>query len=367
MMIKKQLIALAVAGMSVMSIAQAEEFLDNRWYVAPFGTYVMPDGNRGVRDGFGGGLGVGKILNQHFNVELRGLYQEYSGFANINPGRQREGGDWRMAGGTVDLQYHFLREALMPYKLSPYTVIGAGAMNNWVPGASALSVIGEAGVGVTYELLDNLLLRTDVRYRYANDFHADLHSQANQHHEMVVNAGVVIPFGEKPKAAVKVEEPVPVPKAIDCSTLDDDNDSVNNCEDKCPKTPAGKKVDATGCQVIVLHGVNFAKDQPNPKKQAKNYGIIKGGIDILNGTAKELVASSNGGQIHLDGYTSSEGSDAYNMALSQRRVEAVMKYLKDKGVTNEIVPTGHGEENLIISPEKNESDREQNRRVEIHF
>lgn len=353
---KKQLIALAVAGMSVMSVAQAEEFLDNRWYVAPFGTYVMPDGRRGVEDGWGGGLGVGKILNEHFNVELRGFYQNYGGFDNIIRGQKRSGGAWQMAGGTADLQYHFMRKALQDYKISPYAVIGAGAMNNWVPGDQGVSFIAEAGIGATYELMDNLLLRADVRYRYANDFGANLHSTVNDYHDMVVNAGVVIPFGEKPKAAVvKAEEPV----KTDCSTLDSDNDGVNDCVDKCPNTLSGSTVDASGCPVsIELKGVQFKVDSAVLTPTAKA---------ILDGVARDLIASSQGKDIEVQGHTSSEASDAYNMKLSQRRSQAVVNYLKARGVKDKLYAKGYGETQLKVQDGKNESLRAINRRVELHW
>src|SRR5437763_272106 len=48
---------------------------DTRWYVAPYGTFLKTGGDRNSHDGWGGGLGVGKMLNKHFNVELKGFYQ----------------------------------------------------------------------------------------------------------------------------------------------------------------------------------------------------------------------------------------------------------------------------------------------------
>lgn len=359
-MIKKQLIALVLTSTSMMSVAQAEEFLDNRWYVAPFGTYVMPDGDRGVKDGWGGGLGVGKILNEHFNVELKGFYQEYSGFENINPIYAHEGGDWRMAGGTADLQYHFLRKELQNYKVSPYAVIGAGAMNNWVPRDSAISFLTEAGIGATYELMDNLLLRTDVRYRYTNDFQANLHSKVDNYHDMVVNAGVVIPFGAKPKAAVR-EEPTATPAPAlaprtDCSTLDSDNDGVNDCSDKCSGSLSGSKVDEFGCPISVeLKGVQFRVNSAILTENAKS---------VLDGVAKDLIASSQGKEIEVQGHTSSEGSNAHNMKLSQRRSQSVVNYLKKRGVTDRIYAKGYGE-SRPIADNRTEAGRSANRRVEL--
>lgn len=368
-MIKKQLIALALAGMSVMSItAQAEEFLDNRLYVAPFGTYVMPDGNRDVKDAWGAGLGVGKIINEHFNIELKGFYQNFrGGYANTNVNPNYRGGQWQMAGGLAELQYHFMRKALQDMKISPYAVLGVGGATNWVPKADAISLVTEAGVGATYELMDNLLLRADVRYRYMNDFHANLANNADMHHDMVVNAGVVVPFGPKPVAA-PIPEPVVQAPAPDCSTLDDDNDGVNNCMDKCPNSLSSSKVNAVGCPIsIVLKGVNFKVNSADLTDNAKI---------ILDGVARNLIAASQGKDIEVQGHTSSEGSNALNMSLSIRRSQSVVNYLKAHGVKDRLFAKGFGENKLLVIPDTNknakinqslEMSREKNRRVELHW
>ncbi|MGZ5007590.1 MAG: OmpA family protein, partial [Methylobacter sp.] len=107
-MLRKNLLTIAsLAGIGLLSQAQAGDwfhndddgrrFDDNRWYVAPFGSFVRTGGDRKASDGWGGGMGIGKILNRHFNVEMRGFYQEFSG-AN---------GPWSLTGGTADLQYYF--------------------------------------------------------------------------------------------------------------------------------------------------------------------------------------------------------------------------------------------------------------------
>jgi OOP family OmpA-OmpF porin len=44
-----------------------------------------------------------------------------------------------------------------------------------------------------------------------------------------------------------------------CADLDDDNDGVNNCDDKCPTTAAGEAIGADGCPVPVV------EPEPAPK------------------------------------------------------------------------------------------------------
>ena len=332
-----------LTGLGLTVSAQAEELLDDRWYVTAFGSYVNPGGDRIASNaGWGAGAGVGKIIDEHFNVELRGFY---NGFENEGPTRSARKGDWTLAGGTADVQYYFWRD-----KFSPYTVAAIGGMNSQVRNRSEVGFIGELGAGFTYELCDHLLLRSDVRYRYNNNFDANLQpNRQNEYHDMVVNVGFVVPIGPKPQA------PAPEP-AADCSTLDSDSDGVNDCLDTCPSTMAGSKVDGSGCPVsLELKGVNFEYDSAQ---------LTPGAMAILDGVAEGLMAAQQKNDIEVRGHTSSEGSNRHNMRLSQRRSQSVVDYLRMKGVTNNLTAHGYGED-MPIADNTSEEGRRQNRRVEL--
>ncbi len=344
-MINKHLLALSlIIGIGFAASAQAEEeFLDNRWYVAPFGSYVKPGGDRISNEkGYGAGIGFGKIIDKHFNVELRGFY---NGFDDERP-RFGKQGQWDLAGGTADLQYYFWRDTF-----SPYTVIAAGGMNSNVNGNSGIGIIGEAGAGFTYELHDNFLLRSDVRYRYNNNLNAHLTPNGtDEYHDMVVNVGFVVPLGPKPKPAAPVE------KVADCSTLDSDSDGVNDCIDTCPGTMAGSKVNEQGCPIsLELKGVNF---------QYNTAELTPNAQSILDGVAENLMTYPQKVDLEVRGHASSEGSSKYNLRLSQKRSESVVEYLRMKGVTNNMTAHGYGEE-MPIADNSTEEGRQQNRRVEL--
>lgn len=67
----------------------------------------------------------------------------------------------------------------------------------------------------------------------------------------------------------------------------------------------------------------------------------------------------------IEGYTDYKGSDAYNLVLSQRRADSVMKYLADKGVAKErMEAVGRGKGNFTEGTTDAEK-RQQNRRVVI--
>ncbi|MFA5982634.1 MAG: OmpA family protein [Methylococcaceae bacterium] len=347
MFIKHITAFVAITSIGFSAMAQAESVQDTRWYAAPFGTFVNAAGDRGSRDGWGAGLGIGKIINEHFNVELRGIYQGFDHF--VGNGRT---GRWDLTGGNVDLQYYFNRDTF-----SPYAVAGLGAINTSVPGDSGTGFIGEAGAGFTYELHDNFLLRSDVRYRYNNNFGANLRNGQNEYNDLVVNVGFVVPFGAKPKAVEAKTEFVPKAEPVtDCSSLDSDHDGVNNCSDKCPGTISGSKVDYYGCPLsIELKGVHFKYNSAE---------LTENAMTILDGVAESLIAYPQTKAIEVAGHTSSEGSNAYNQKLSQRRSQSVVSYLKEKGVKDKLYAKGYGESSPIAD-NSTESGREQNRRVEL--
>lgn len=378
-MFKKQLLVLAVlASIASLSQVQAADELapvteqqpnllppaeesaftestaptDTRWYVAPYGTFLKTGGDRNAHDGWGGGLAVGKMLNKYFNVELKGFAETANGYNDWrDPTRRNVGGSWDFTGATADVQYFPFRG-----KFSPYTVIGLGGMNTDVPGRSGASFIGEAGAGFTYEILDNLSVRSDVRYRYNQNFNANLQQGTNEFHDMTVNVGFVVPFGDKPKA-VEPPAPMPTPVAVaDCSTMDSDGDGVNDCLDKCPGTIAGSKVDANGCPIsLELKGVNFEYDSAK---------LTQNAMFVLDGVAQSLINYPLKDDLEVHGHTSSEGSDAYNMKLSQKRSQSVANYLASRGVTNRLIARGYGE-SQPVADNSTEAGREQNRRVEL--
>jgi OOP family OmpA-OmpF porin len=340
-MSKKLLIALCLVGAT--SNAMAGEFNDDRFYVAPFGSYINTGGDRNAPDGWGAGMGIGKIVNEHINVELKGFWQNF--------GTYSRGGQWDLTGGSADLQYFYMRDAF-----SPYTVVGLGGMNTSTNNRSGAGFIGEVGAGFTYELLDNLLLRSDVRYRYNNNFDAQLQNHKDEYHDMVVNLGFVVPIGDKPQSTAIEPAAVPPAAKLECADRDTDHDGVNDCDDKCPGTLAGTKVDDLGCPIrIELRGVNFKYDSAE---------LTDGAKAILDGVSESLIAFPQKKDIEVKGHTSSEGTNAYNRKLSQRRSASVVAYLKQKGVTNRLHAKGYGED-YPVADNSTETGRSKNRRVEL--
>ena len=66
----------------------------------------------------------------------------------------------------------------------------------------------------------------------------------------------------------------------------------------------------------------------------------------------------------MQGHTSSEGSDSYNLKLSQKRANSVVQFLESKGVSNRLSAKGFGEAKPVAD-NRTEIGRSENRRVEL--
>jgi len=82
--------------------------------------------------------------------------------------------------------------------------------------------------------------------------------------------------------------------------------------------------------------------------------------------AVEFVKKYPDSKISVEGYTDSRGTDKYNLGLSERRAQAVKKYLEDKGGVSagRITALGKGKADPI-GDNKTEKGRFENRRVEV--
>ena len=126
--------------------------------------------------------------------------------------------------------------------------------------------------------------------------------------------------------------------------------------------------------------------QRAPTIPSPNAVLTDDGIDILNPIQFEYDSAQITGEesqqtldevaeilkenpdmhIEIGGHTSSEGSDAYNQDLSERRAEEVARQLEARGVDpNQLDTEGYGE-STPIADNSTEDGREANRRVEFN-
>ncbi len=167
---------------------------------------------------------------------------------------------------------------------------------------------------------------------------------------------------------------------------DTDEDGVPDPQDKCPNTPKGCPVDANGCPLDSDgDGVIDCEDKcPTEAGPASNNGcpdwqdlslenilfdfdksdLKSAGKDELDGLANTLNSAKEY-DIEVGGHTDNIGTEAYNMKLSERRAQSVVKYLLMKGVNNAYIVEHYYGESKPAVPNTSIQNRQKNRRVEF--
>ncbi|WP_448697669.1 OmpA family protein [Mucilaginibacter sp. AW1-3] len=157
-------------------------------------------------------------------------------------------------------------------------------------------------------------------------------------------------------------------------TQDSDGDGVPDAFDKCPNTPAGTKVDGSGCPLEVVKPVEKVYITEADRKVVKDaianleFDLGKATIRAhsfpsLDRVARLLVDKNF--SLKLAGHTDNTGSSDLNMRLSKDRAESIKNYLVSKGANpSRIEATGYGETQPIAT-NKTAAGRQKNRRVEF--
>lgn len=113
-------------------------------------------------------------------------------------------------------------------------------------------------------------------------------------------------------------------------------------------------IDPPGCG-DTLYGVQFDYDSAVIRRESYDT------IDSLRGG----LTNSSSAAITIVGHTSNEGSDAYNRDLSERRAEAVVTALVERGLAADTLSAKGAGEAEPIADNASETGRSLNRRVEI--
>jgi len=372
------LIALALVGGS--AAVHAQDF--GNWYIAPRIGADFSDSNRKTDTSLWGGIGVGVWVNPHLAVDF-----EYTiNNASFKDNSFRAGHEWESVGLGVSARWFFGDEGA---QWRPYVMAGLGALRHAAYSGVLVEPTGynsdgwdpmaTIGGGVQYNMSDRVALRGEIAARYDHDNNTlnttgealgYTGKRRSGFTDGIVSVGLVYNFGGH-AAPPAPEAPATPPPAPDCHSMDSDHDGVNDCDDKCPDTPAGTIVGPDGCPqkvVIDLRGVNFKFDRPKvgehkiePTLQvptADSVAILDQAIDALN-RYPEI-------KVELDGHTDSVGADAYNQKLSERRAQIVADYLTAHGIDSSRITAvkGFGETQPIDTNATKEG-RARNRRTEL--
>ena len=334
------LVLIPLASLAV----QAEE---GDWYIAPSVVYFDDDPDRKIDDSFAGlQVQFGKEMSRRLSLEGLLGYQDIDGF----PGQEH-----------LELGFNVIGKFLPDSRFSPYVIGGLGYLRADVglpdfgglppAGSTASNATATGGLGLNIQLGDSpWSLRTEARLRHAFD-------SDNSLTDAIITLGLQYNFGGRSSVSTMAAgEPEEAPTAVVAAVpADSDGDGVANDRDQCPGTPAGVKVDANGCEIVKLKNVYFGFDSA-----------------VLLATAKRLLDESASMlkrhpdlQVDIVGYADSRGPESYNMKLSERRAEAVRKYLEQAGVdAARLTARGYGESHPGAS-DMSANGLAQSRRVEL--
>ncbi len=163
-------------------------------------------------------------------------------------------------------------------------------------------------------------------------------------------------------------EPGP-PENDGCPDSDRDGDGVPDRIDNCPDEPGPPE--NQGCpekqlvviedsQLEILDKIYFNLD--SAKLQQRSFAVLDNVAEVLN-------AHPEISQIRVEGHTDYTGPFEYNMRLSRRRAESVVRYLVSEGgvSADRLVAEGFGETRPLIPKPRTRMELGQNRRVEFHI
>ncbi len=179
---------------------------------------------------------------------------------------------------------------------------------------------------------------------------------------------------------------------------DSDKDGVIDSADNCPGTASGVAVDNSGCKLVIAatapkdsdnDGIADLSDQCPDTKAGANVdsrgcelkqSFVLEGVNFVTGSDEITGASMSvlddvaetlirNGDINVEvrGYTDDRGAADFNQSLSQKRAESVRAYLQSSGVAaGRMQAKGYGEFDPI-GDNSTSAGRAMNRRVQLHI
>jgi len=285
------------------------------------------------------GLGAEYQFSDHWGTELN--YTRSYNNMDVRPSENDVGYD-RL---SLDGLFHFGGNSFV----DPYAKIGVGHDRyNYSGGPTDQNTDVDAGIGARFHVTENFSIRPEI---------GAIHELDTSQTHGIATVGFSLALGGTSKPA---PAPTPAVVAPPPAPLDSDGDGVTDDIDKCPNTPRGHDVDATGCE-FALHkteairlDINFATDKAE---------ITEAYIGEVEKAAKFLKHYGNV-KAEVAGYTDTTGSHAHNAKLSQRRADAVRDMLINRyGIeANRLTAVGYAESDPIAS-NATAAGRAQNRRV----
>jgi len=357
----KHLIGLALlAALGLTQAAHAEDY-DDRWYMTWGFGYNKQDTDRRTRDNLSVTASLGRFLNPDWSLDVELNWQD-PGFDAKKYPNAPSGLDWHQFGISADFRRYLFVSPDRGW--NPYVLLGAGYQRVEEEHYNMLGQLSrrkdgnlsaKIGAGVQTPLGErNVAIRAEVFTRIDFDDHSIAangpthikdypHKQSESYFtDTVAQITVMVPFGRAaappppPQAPCPVCAPPPKPAPVPVPPP--------------PPPPVPVALDISG----VLFDVGKADLRPNA-------------MVILDKAIATLKANPNV-RVEVASHTDSDGTDASNQALSERRAKVVYDYLVKNGIAANRLqgPTGYGSKRPVASNATPEG-KAKNRRTELNI
>lgn len=276
--------------------------LQDRVFGSVFYELYNPDSDKArsaewqnVDNGNGRGLQIGYRIDQEWAIRAE--------FARQDLDKTTVGYDVKGNRAGIDLMYH----------IDSLPVYVVGGVKNFTTGRSASAA--NVGIGANFFVMDNLAIFTEAnRYQGISQSFADIG----------LKVGLTYVFGSAPQAApTPAPEPAPAPVAAAPVIGDADQDGVTDDKDQCANTPITDKVDTVGCSIFTETSVRIDLNAQFDNDSSVVKSEYHADIEKLANFLKRFPNTD----VEISGHASNVGKPAYNMALSQRRADAVADVL----------------------------------------
>ena len=155
-----------------------------------------------------------------------------------------------------------------------------------------------------------------------------------------------------------------MPKKEKVIVADTDGDSIIDVDDAGPVETQGppeeQRVVIEDSRLEILDKIYFNTD--SAQLQRRSHAVLDSVAEVLRAHPEIRI-------VGVEGHTDWTGPSAYNMRLSQRRAESVVRYLVDEGGVSKdrFIAEGFGETQPLVPDAKTKMTLAQNRRVEFHI
>ncbi len=138
---------------------------------------------------------------------------------------------------------------------------------------------------------------------------------------------------------------------------DNDQDGIYDVYDICPDTALGTRVNEQGCTLVTLFSDNSF--------ESGNSTLSAEGKEKLQDFAQALVPEFIE-RIVITAHADSQGTEEFNLQLSQERADSVAHFLQKQGLSSLMLHAQGAGESLPIADNATEQGRSKNRRVELN-